>query len=242
MPSAVSDEVAVLLLADTAPASLLWGWSNMVHGPRALRGTPGLRFAKLLGSGFEGGFGLRPSKSRQGLFAVFSNASAADAFADDSALVAAYQTRCTELCTLKMRPCASRGSWDGNALSPSASHPAGGPIAALTRASIRLRLAPAFWRYAPAAQHAIDSAAGCRLAVGLGEAPFLRQATFSVWDDVAAMDAYARSGAHLEAIRAARLNQYFSESLFARFVVLGMRGTWKGRTYAPEPALAHGLA
>ena len=47
---------------------------------------------------------------------------------------------------------------------------------------------------------------------------------------------------HLEAIRAARLNQYFSESLFARFVVLGMRGTWKGRTYAPEPALAHGLA
>ena len=105
MPSAVSDEVAVLLLADTAPASLLWGWSNMLRGPRALRGTPGLRFAKLLGSGFEGGFGLRPSKSRQGLFAVFSNAAAADAFADDSALVATYQTRCTELCTVNTSKC-----------------------------------------------------------------------------------------------------------------------------------------
>jgi heme-degrading monooxygenase HmoA len=76
----------------------------------------------------------------------------------------------------------------------------------------------------------------------LGEAPFLRQATFSVWDDVAAMDAYARSGAHLDAIRAAQHKHYFSESLFARFVVLGMRGTWKGRTYASEPQFAHGLA
>lgn len=242
MPGAVSDEVAVLLLADIAPASRLWGWSNMVRGPRALRGTPGLRFAKLLGSGLGGGFGLRPSLSRQGLFAVFSNAAAADAFADDSALVATYRTRCAEFCTVIMRACASRGSWDGHALTPSATPPTAGPIAALTRASIRLRLAPAFWRYAPAAQHAIDSAAGCRLAVGLGEAPFLRQATFSVWDDVAAMDAYARSGAHLDAIRAAHRHEYFSESLFARFVVLGMRGSWKGRTYAPEPPLDHGVA
>jgi hypothetical protein len=67
--------------------------------------------------------------------------------------------------------------------------------------------------------------------VGLGEAPFLRQATFSVWNDVAAMDVYARSGAHLDGIRAAQKQQFFSESMFVRFIPLRMQGTWRGQTY-----------
>ena len=75
-------------------------------------------------------------------------------------------------------------------------------------------------------------AAGCRLGVGLGEAPLLRQATFSIWDDVPAMDAYARHGAHLAAIRAAAQGQHFSETLFVRFIPEGLAGDWKGRHYA----------
>jgi spheroidene monooxygenase len=67
---------------------------------------------------------------------------------------------------------------------------------------------------------------GCRLAVGLGEAPLLRQATFSLWDSTAAMDAYARSGAHLEAIRHAYRDHYFTESMFVRFAVTARGGRW----------------
>ena len=241
MQSAVSEEVAVLLLADVAPAHRLWGWLNIARGPRALRGTSCLRFAKVLGSGFDGGFGLRPSKSRQGLFAVFSNRAAADEFADHSALVASYRARCAELCTVKLRAWSSRGSWDGHTLSPSAEPPPTGTMAALTRASIYLRKAPDFWRYAPAAQIALESARGCQLAVGLGEAPFLRQATFSIWDDVASMDAYARSGAHLDAIKAAHQQQYFTESMFVRFALLGMHGIWKGRRYLIDAAALNGV-
>ena len=66
------------------------------------------------------------------------------------------------------------------------------------------------------------------MAVGLGEAPVLRQATFSLWQSQADMDRYARSGAHLQAIRAAYEGRYFSESMFVRFVPLLMRGRWKG--------------
>jgi heme-degrading monooxygenase HmoA len=227
----LSDEVAVLLLADIAPASNLWGWSRIVLGPRALRSVPCLRFAKVLGSGYEGGFGLRPSSSRQGLFAVFSNLSAAEEFVGYSELVATYRQRARELCVIKLKAWSCRGSWDGAQLSASATAPAVGRIAALTRASIHLHKAPAFWRYAPAAQASLESAQGVQLAVGLGEAPFLRQATFSIWDTVDAMDAYARSGAHLDAIRAAATNQYFSESMFVRFVPLSIAGTWKGRQY-----------
>ncbi len=99
--------------------------------------------------------------------------------------------------------------------------------------------APAFWRLAPAAQTALEAASGCWLAVGLGEAPFLRQATFSVWNNVAAMDAYARAGAHRESIRAAQSQQFFSESMFVRFVPLSIHGTWRGRTYLHD---AHSFA
>ena len=109
--------------------------------------------------------------------------------------------------------------------------PLNGPIAALTRASIHWPRALPFWRLAPAAQQALTEAPGCRLAAGLGEAPLLRQATFSVWDSVQAMDDYARSGAHLLAIRAAHSGGYFSESMFVRFVPLSIQGTWLGQPH-----------
>lgn len=196
-----------------------------------MRSVPCLRFAKLLGSGYEGGFGLRPSGSRQGLFAVFSNLRSAEEFMAHSELPETYRQRSREMCVVKLRAWSCRGSWDGTHFSASTTPPERGPVAALTRASIHLHKAPAFWRHAPAAQESLTTAPGVQLAVGLGEAPFLRQATFSIWDSVAAMDAYARSGAHMEAIRAAAAHQYFSESMFVRFVPISISGAWKGRRY-----------
>jgi len=222
--------VAVLVLVDAA--TRLWAWMRLVRGPRALKGTPGLRFAKVLGSGHEGGFGLKPSATRGGLFCVFDDDEQARAFVDHSPTIAEYRRHARELCSVLLRPYASRGSWDGIPLPASATAPATGPVAALTRASIRPLRAAAFWRLTPDAQASMEHAAGCRLGVGLGEAPFLRQATFSIWDDVPAMDAYARHGAHLAAIRAAAQGQHFSETLFVRFIPEGLAGDWKGRHYA----------
>ena len=224
-------QVATLLLADIAAGSRLWGWARIVRGPAALRDVPGLRFCKVLGSGHEGGFGLKPSASRQGLFCVFDDDRSARAFLSDNAQVQAYRGRANELLTVRLAPYSVRGAWAGTTLHASAGAPAHGPIAALTRASIRLPAAPAFWRHAPASQASLEAAPGCLLAVGLGEAPLLRQATFSVWDRVASIDAYARQGAHLAAIRASQTHRYFTESMFVRFVPLSMRGTWKGRVF-----------
>ncbi len=228
---ALADDVVVLLLADIAPGSRWWGYGRFVLGRWPLRRVPGLLFAKQLGSGFDGGFGLRPSASRQGLFLVFEHDAAADDFLARSPLAAAYRRHARELCELQLRAFGSRGSWAGTRLAVTAAPPADGPIAGLTRASIRPRKAAAFWRKAPPAQAALERAPGCLLAVGLGEAPLLRQATFTVWESAAAMDAYARSGAHLDAIRAAQRGAYFSESMFVRFVPVSMRGEWKGRAY-----------
>lgn len=226
------DAVSVLLLADVSAASRLWGWWRITRRSAGLAGIPGFRFGKTLGSGFDGGFGLRPSASRQGVFVVFDGEAAADAFIAGAPLMRAYAQRSDELCVVKLRAWSSRGTWSGQGLSVSALKPAAdAPVAALTRASIRPARALRFWRRAPATQASLDSASGCRLAAGLGEAPLLRQATFSIWDNVAAMNGYARSGAHLDAIHAAQREQHFSESMFVRFSVLSIHGRWKGVRY-----------
>lgn len=226
-------EVAVVVLAEMAPGSRWWGWWRIVRGPGALLGrVPGLRFAKVLGSGYEGGFGLRPSGSRLGMFLVFDDEPTARAFLDRSPQMAAWRARARELCTARLRTTSARGSWDGRSLAVTAEPDPQGPVAVLTRASIRPGRAMAFWRQSPASEAALQQAAGCRLSVGLGEAPLLRQATFSIWDDVAVMQAYARGSAHGAAARAAFDGRCFSETMFARFVPDELRGTWRGRAYA----------
>ena len=230
--AAHSDQTAVMLLSDIVESSRLWGWSRIVKGPGALRAVPGLVFSKVLGSGHEGGFGLRPSASRQGLFALFESAQAAANFVAKSALVQEYRDRSREFCWVTLQTWSCRGSWDGHSLQVCADEPLTGAVAALTRASIKLSKAPAFWRHAPPSEIALAKVKGCQLAVGLGEAPFFRQVTFSIWDSVADMNAYARSGSHLEAIQAAAQHGFFSESMFARFVPVNVEGQWHGKTYA----------
>lgn len=222
------DHVVVVLLADLKPSAMAWGWWRVARGQRALVGQPGLLFAKALGSGHEGGFGLRPSATRQGLFAVFEGEDLADRFIERSKHARDYRSRSRETCVMKLRATSCRGSWDGQQIAVTAAAPQQGPVVSLTRASIRPSRAGAFWRQSPPSEASLARAPGCRLAVGLGEAPLLRQATLSLWKDQQHMDAYARSGAHLAAIHAAYDGRYFSESMFVRFVALSMRGQWKG--------------
>ncbi len=163
----LSSQLVVLALFALAPGQRLWGFGGLAFGRYRWRHTPGLRFCKSLGSGFEGGFGMRPSGSRQGLFCVFEDEGHADAFLRDSPLLAAYRARSREQVTVKLRAYSARGSWSGMALAPSARAPDEGPIASLTRASIRPRVALRFWRKAPPAESSLAAAPGCLLAVGL---------------------------------------------------------------------------
>lgn len=222
--------VAVFLLADIAPRFRWWGYARFVVQRFLMRDIPGLVFFKVLGSGFDGGFGLKPSASRQALFCIFQDEACADQFLA-SDMVQRYSRRSLEFCTAKLRAFSCKGTWSGQKIDVTATEPEFGPIATLTRASIRPSRALAFWRMQPASELSLNSAADCLLATGVGEAPFFRQATFSLWGNVQAMDRYARSGAHLAAIRAAYEGQFFSESMFVRFVPLALSGQWRGRHY-----------
>lgn len=242
--------VVVVLLADFVRQHQSWGWLRLVAGALPYKDLPGLTTVKVMGSGHGGGFGLRPSASHQGLICTFSHLDLALQFLDSSA-VQAYRSRARECWTGVMSVQSARGQWDkqtwqassaqalGAANEPNVVAPAEGlsprpppaPFAVLTRASILPTKAMAFWRYAPAAQADLGQAPGCMLAMGLGEVPLVRQCTFSLWRDTAAMLQYAHQGAHQTAIAAAYKHQFFSESLFVRMQVLQMAGVWKGQPY-----------
>lgn len=234
----------VVVLADLARQHQAWGWLRLAQGAGALKETPGLRFAKVMGSGHGGGFSLRPSPSHQGLITVFEYPEQAHAFLN-GAFVAACHDRARESWSAMLSVESARGEWDGQAWARTpvlASGPSQGmdqhpsqvdesvptlPLAVITRASIHPAKTMAFWRYAPAAQTDLERAPGCLLAMGLGEVPLVRQCTFSLWRDTPSMLAYAHTGAHQTAIEAAHRNGFFSESLFLRMRVLAQQGRWK---------------
>lgn len=223
--------VALLVLARFHSRAVPWGLSRLVLGERALGTVPGLRFARVLGSGRGGGFGLAPGFDHQGLMCFFDDEDSARAFAQAAPVMRDYRDHARDLLLALLRATSCRGSWGDASLAVTAQPQADAPMAALTRASIRLRHAARFWRHAPATHDGIARAEGCRLAVGLGEAPLLRQATFSLWDHAQAMDDYARSGAHLAAIQGATRQGWFSESMFVRFAPISIEGEWHGQTF-----------
>ena len=226
-----------------------WAWLRLVQGAGALKETPGMVFCKVMGSGAGGGFGLRPSPSHQGLITLFAHADQARAFLAGP-VVDAYRQRASEFWCGLMEVESARGHWDGQAWGATPATQLGAygiaandddaengdkrPLAALTRASIRPAKAMEFWRNAPAAQNAMKNAKGCTLAMGLGEAPLIRQCTFSLWKDTPSMLEYAHRGAHQQAIEAAYKHNYFSESLFVRMRLLEHMGQWPAPQSPPH--------
>ena len=251
--------VVVVLLADFLRQHQGWGWLRLVAGATPYKDVPGLTMVKVMGSGHGGGFSLRPSATHQGLICTFSHLDLGLKFLDSPA-VQAYRSRARECWTGVLSVKSARGHWDKQAwqasspqaLGVSSEHaqqglgldglPNTGPFAVLTRASIVPTKAMAFWRYAPAAQADLGQAPGCLLAMGLGEAPLVRQCTFSLWQDTDAMLQYARQGAHQVASAAAYKHQFFSESLFVRMQVLQMAGIWQGRSFDAPPVTVQSSA
>lgn len=191
----------------------------------------GLHFAKLLGTGNGRTFTLRDADPHHwGLLAVWADADAAGAF-EGGPMARAWSRLADERLVVRLEPLASRGRWSGR---EPFGHPASrltdGPVASITRARLRLRKAPRFWRAVPPVSADLRRVPGLRLAVGIGEAPVGLQGTFSLWDDAAALVDFAhRRAPHREVIIQTPTERWYVEELFARFRVLSVDGTFAGR-------------
>ncbi|MDP9842413.1 spheroidene monooxygenase [Streptosporangium lutulentum] len=198
-----------------------------------LRSTPGLSFWRLLGSGRGTSMSLGADLRRWALFAVWREERDLEEFLRNSP-VAARRREARESWQVRLAPLASRGRWGGvEPFGPGLGEPSGpdpgGPIAVLTRASIRpSRLVP-FYRSVPEVDRLLREQGGCLASVGVGEWPLARQATFSLWRDAGAVRDFAHRGhAHREVIGRTRAEDWYSEELFARFVPYRSEGTWDG--------------
>jgi hypothetical protein len=207
------------------------GLSRMGLDRPLLRATPGLSFWKLLGTGRGQAMTLSADLRRWALFAVWSSEGDLDDFLRASPVTARWAEHAAEAFHVRLEPLRARGSWNGRALFADAdAAPSGdGPVAILTRATIRPRRLVPFYRsiLPPAAR--LASAPGLLASVGIGEWPLARQATFSLWRGWVDARAYAYGSEEHRAVMArTRDERWYSEELFARFRPYGAVGTWNG--------------
>ncbi len=187
----------------------------------------GCSFWKLLGSGKNGTFSLAPDWQQWGLLAVWDNREAFDRFYERSFTAEWWHLFAQEKWTILCEPLQSHGKWDGK-------EPFGnpniqdhsGPVAILTRATIRLNRLKNFWANVDGVSSLMKGAAGYITSLGIGERPFYRQATFSVWSSLDDVKAFAYgSKEHAEVIKKTRNENWYSEELFARFKIIASMGT-----------------
>jgi heme-degrading monooxygenase HmoA len=100
------------------------------------------------------------------------------------------------------------------------------PIGVITRATLNPSRLIDFWRHVPQASQAIKEAKGVGFFKGIGEWPFVQQATFSVWESAEAIRTFAYvSQAHASIVKKTRERKWYKEDMFNRFEVIEVTTT-----------------
>lgn len=210
-----------------------WALAQMGLARPAMARTPDIGFWKLCGSGTGSGFTPVPNTAVYAILATWPDHATARARVTAAPVWQRYRANAVEDWTVFLTPTSARGEWSG--VAPFTAEPgaaptsmARGPIAALTRATVKLSVAARFWGRVPELDKLIGTDPHVAFKIGIGEVPLLHQVTFSIWPDERAMAGFARTGPHAAAIRAVRDEGWFKEELYARFAVLSDLGTWEG--------------
>jgi spheroidene monooxygenase len=208
--------------------SRLWAFVMMGLARPAMARLDGIGFWKLCGSGTGEGFTPRPNLSVYAILATWPDEATARRAIEGTGIYARYRSMASEDWTVFMAANSARGAWSGQTPFQPSDISRAGPIAALTRATIKPGILARFWKRVPDISTVIGKDPNVMFKIGVGEVPWLHQVTFSIWPDAERMAGFARTGPHAEAIRAVRDEGWFNEELYARFTLLSDLGTWGG--------------
>ena len=222
-------QISTVTLLRFQGRNAFWIFGQMQKAKPELEKVPGLEFSKLMGSGGKNGFSKMLNVNVYALHCVWESEQVANDFFEISKTFSEFKNRATEVFTIFMKVSKAHGLWDGiNPYKPQELTPTG-PIAVITRARIRAKYLLRFWRYVPSLGKKVDKAAGSIYSIGIGEYPWFMQATFSIWESMEAMRAFAYgSPHHMEVVKKTRELGWYSEELFANFIPYKTVGTWEG--------------
>lgn len=219
----------VLTIARYPRQKAFFGLLSMALFRWPLRRNKAITFYKLMGCGRGGTFDKTPDWQQWAVLAVLPQRPAADTRQVYGSFIHNWWKRhhC-ELFTLVLQPLQGHGLWDG--LQPFGNLPRQavhtGLTAVLTRATIRLNKLNAFWKNVNPAAAPLQQARGFIMSVGIGEVPWVKQATFSIWAQPEDIHQYAYANKqHAAVIGKTRKENWYSEELFVRFAVLEYAGT-----------------
>jgi hypothetical protein len=75
----------------------------------------------------------------------------------------------------------------------------------------------------------MTTAKGYVFSVGIGEVPWIKQATFSIWESAEDMKSFAYNMKEpREVVKKTRQEKWYSEDMFVRFKIISTHGTLKG--------------
>lgn len=180
----------------------------------------GLQFWRTMGVGGENGFSIQPDLSTYALLTVFETEQDAVKFYEGF-IMKKYTKNCAEHRSYFMHCILTHGKWGGsNPLLVCENPNLTNKIAVITRATIKPLLALKFWKFVPEVSKKLKNYIGLSYTKGFGEWPILMQATFSVWDTLEHMKAYAYDNPnHAAMIKKTRALNWYKEEMFSRFVV-----------------------
>lgn len=186
------------------------------------------KFWKLMGSGKDAQVDLKPDFKHWALLTTWQNQEDCNEFYKNSFVAWWFRYFGFEQFTVYLRPLSAHGLWSGKQpfeydkdYKPEVAR-----VAVITRAAIRFKKVKDFRNNISRAAVAMRQASGFVLSAGIGENPFLDQATFSIWKDMASMKDYAyKTFDHADVIKMTRERKWYTEELFARFEIIESQGT-----------------
>lgn len=211
----------VFSLLSFPPGNRLKAFFLFVRLRSLLPKAEGALFAKVMGCGHGAVFSVKPDWGRYAFLVEWGSEETSNNFYQ-SKVWRELEALTTEQYHVSLLPIHAKGVWDGKRpFQPNENATPTTKMAVLTRADLKPLKLRSFFEHARRTTDAVMQHEGLQFSLGMGEVPFLRQATFSIWESETVMKAYAyKNATHIEAMHGKNKQGWYGEEMYVRFAVL----------------------